>query len=62
MGTAAPSILGQFLMERELWSQLGLRREDLANRPAREVDEYILLIQLIEREKQARQQRSQRGR
>lgn len=49
-------------MERELWQQLGLRREDLANRPAREVEEYILFIQLIEREKQARQQRSQRGR
>jgi hypothetical protein len=42
-------------MEQELWKRLGLRRDDLLNRPAREVSDYLLYIQLINREEQRRQ-------
>lgn len=54
MGTAGPPSLSTFLLEQQLWQRLGLRREDLAGRPAREVEDYLLFIQLISREEQAR--------
>jgi hypothetical protein len=47
-------------MEQELWKRLGLRREDLADRPHREVADYLLFIQLINREEQAAQNRKNR--
>jgi hypothetical protein len=34
-------------MESQLWQRLGLRREDLAHRPHREVEEYCTYIELI---------------
>jgi hypothetical protein len=41
-----------------MWKRLGLRREDLLRRPAREVEDYILYIKLIIREEQARARRT----
>lgn len=64
MGTPGPPSLGTFLLERELWKQLGLRREDLVERPRREVEDYLLFIELIcreERKAQAQNRRASRG-
>jgi len=58
MGTAGPPSLSTFLLEQQLWQRLGLRREDLASRPAREAEDYFLFIQLIVREEQAQNRRS----
>lgn len=33
-----------------MWKHLGLRREDLINRPWREVEDYMLYIEMIARE------------
>lgn len=48
-------ILSQFSREKAYWEWLGLRREDLANRPWREVEEYTTVIELILRENAARE-------
>lgn len=61
MGLTGPPSLNTFLLERELWKQLGLKREDVANRPAREIEDYLLFIQLIHREEQAQQRRANNG-
>lgn len=50
--------MSTFLLEQQLWQRLGLRREDLLSRPAREVEDYVLFIQLIVREEQAQQRRA----
>lgn len=57
MGSAGPPSLGRFSLEHQLWTRLGLRREDLARRPWREVEEYITYIELIVREEQAQARR-----
>lgn len=41
-------------MEKEFWQRLGLRREDLAGRPSREVEDYLLIISLEIREESAK--------
>jgi hypothetical protein len=45
-----------------MWQRLGLRRQDLETRPWREVEDYLLYIQLITREEQAQQRRANSGR
>lgn len=62
MGTEGPPSLSTFWAEQQLWQRLGLRREDLEQRPAREVEDYLLYIQLIAREEQAQQRRQSHGR
>jgi hypothetical protein len=62
MGTEGPPSLSTFWAEQQLWQRLGLRREDLERRPAREVEDYLLYIQLIAREEQAQQRRQSNGR
>lgn len=62
MGTEGPPSLGTFWAEQQLWQRLGLRREDLERRPAREVEDYLLYIQLSAREEQAQQRRQSHGR
>lgn len=62
MGTEGPPSLSTFWAEQQLWQRLGLRREDLERRPAREVEDYLLYIQLIAREEQAQQRRQSHGR
>jgi len=49
-------------MEREIFKQLGQTREQFLRRPAREVDDYLTYIQLIQREEQARSRRPPSGR
>jgi hypothetical protein len=48
-------------MERELWKHLGLTREAILTRPAREIEDYLLYIQMIAREEQEQQRRQNRG-
>ena len=57
MGAAGPAILQRFLLERELWQQLGLTREAIASRPHKELADYALIIQMIRREEQAQANR-----
>jgi hypothetical protein len=58
MGTSGPPVLQRFLLERELWQQLGLTREAIAARPHKELADYLLIIQMIQREEQARAKRT----
>jgi len=48
MGTEPPQTLRQFHAERRLWELLGLRREDINNRPLQEVQDYMTIISLID--------------
>jgi hypothetical protein len=47
------------LLRQELWERLGMRPEDPAwlSLPEREVEDYLLYIQLIRREEQAQQRK-----
>jgi hypothetical protein len=49
-----------FLLRQELWERLGMRPEDPAwlSLPEREVEDYLLYIQLIRREEQARERKN----
>jgi hypothetical protein len=60
MGARGPEVLQRFLLERELWQQLGLTREAIAGRPHKELAEYALIISMISREEQARANRPHR--
>lgn len=62
MGTEGPPQLTAFLIQREFWRELGWTRDDLENRPQREVDEYALFISMIRREEAARQAAANRRR
>lgn len=61
MGTAGPPSLASFSLEQQLWQRLGLHARDLEDRPWREVEDYLLFIQLIVREEQAQARRSAGG-
>ena len=56
-GGSGPASLAFFLMEKEIFRQLGQTREEFLKRPWKEAEDYVLLIQLIAREEQAQQQR-----
>ena len=62
MGTEGPPSLSTFWLEQEIYKRLGENREAFLRRPAREVDDYVLYIQLIAREEQAQQRRQSNGR
>lgn len=62
MGTSGPSSLGTFALEAQLWQRLGLHLADLDARPWREVEDYLLYLQLIDREEQAQRARAGAGR
>jgi hypothetical protein len=62
MGTEGPPELTAFLIQREFWKELGWTRDDLENRPRREVSDYALFITLIRREEQVRAARARAGR
>jgi hypothetical protein len=54
MGAQGPPELDEFITDREFWKQLGWDREYRRSRPQRQVEDYRLFIQLIQREEQAR--------
>lgn len=60
MGTSADDVpsLSSFLMEMEMFKRLGLRREDLLQRPVQEIKDYCFFISMIQREEQAQQARN----
>jgi hypothetical protein len=51
MEMPGPPILSQFSRDRMWWTEFGLRREELALRPWREIEEYELIYELIQRER-----------
>lgn len=59
MGTSdAPPTLVTFWLRQQLWKRAGLKLEDLDSLPWREVEDYILYIQLICREEEAQQRKA----
>ena len=54
MGTTieVPS-LATFVMEMEFQKRLGLSREDLLNRPAKEIEDYCFFISMLQRKERA---------
>ena len=46
-------------MESEFQKRLGLTREDLMNRPAKEIADYCFFISMLQRKEQADQARQQ---
>lgn len=57
MGTRGPEVLQRFLLERELWRELGLTREAAASRPHKELADYVTIIEMIRREENTRAKR-----
>lgn len=55
MKTEGPPSFQAFLLERAFWTEMGLRREDLENRPYREVADYITYLNMVLRDRQAQQ-------
>ena len=55
MGATAENLpsLNTFLMEMEFFKRLGLRREELAHRPAQEIKDYCFFISMIQRKEEA---------
>lgn len=60
MGTPGPPSLSRYLLRREFWKQLGMRESDVLALPAQELEDYVLFMQLINREEQERARRSSR--
>ena len=58
MGTPGPPVLGRFLLRRMFWKELGMREADVLALPAQEIDDYVLIFQMIQREEQNRNRRS----
>jgi hypothetical protein len=58
MGTAieVPS-LASFVMEMEFQKRLGLTREDLLNRPAKEIEDYCFFISMLQRKEHSDQEK-----
>lgn len=54
MGTQGPPTLGTFNLRQQLWQRLGMKLDELQSLPWREAEDYILYIQLITREEEAR--------
>lgn len=63
LGTPVDDVpsLSTFLMEMEMYKRLGLRREDLLNRPAQEIKDYSFFISMMQREESARQAQQNNG-
>jgi hypothetical protein len=55
-GSGGPPILQRYWTEQALWQRLGVRLgpERAGERPHREVEDYLLIIQLTAREEAAR--------
>jgi hypothetical protein len=54
MGTQGPPTLGTFNLRQQLWQRLGMKLDELQELPWREAEDYVLYIQLISREEEAR--------
>jgi hypothetical protein len=52
MGTPGPPSLEKFKVEQQLWQRLGTNWAEFRQRPRKEVEEYLIYIQLICREEQ----------
>ena len=62
MGSSGPPSWSSFTLEVALWQRMGLHLADLECRPWREVEDYLLYLQLIDREDAAAQARAGAGR
>jgi hypothetical protein len=57
MGTEGPPVLQQYLTERILWQNFGLTKKQAKRRPHLELNEYMLIARLIQREETAQANR-----
>lgn len=62
MGTPGPPSLQTFLLRQEFWQRIGMTLESLERLPEREIEEYALIIQLLQRQEQADQRKANSGR
>jgi hypothetical protein len=62
MGTPGPVSLSTFSIRQQFWQRLGMTRADIEATPARELEEYSVIIQLIVRQEQEQQRRANSGR
>lgn len=59
MGSGGPPSWGSFTLEIALWQRMGLHLADLESRPWREVEDYLVYLQLIDREEAEAQARAE---
>jgi hypothetical protein len=59
-GSPGPASLQKFRLEHQLYQRLGMKLDDLLDRPVQEVHDYIMFIEMICREENY--QASQAGR
>lgn len=50
--TSVPLSFAKYVLEKELWARLGLHYDEFMDRPAREVEQYLVYLQLINREEE----------
>lgn len=64
MGATADDLpsLATFLMEMEFFKRLGLRRQDLVDRPVQEIKDYCFFISMIQRKEASDQARQNQTR
>jgi hypothetical protein len=62
MGTAGPASLSTFWIRQQFWQRLGMTRADIEALPARELEDYLVYIQLITRQENEQQRRANSGR
>jgi hypothetical protein len=58
MRTPGPPSLSTFLLRQQFWQRLGMTRSDIEAMPARELEEYLVIIQLIVRQENEQNRRA----
>jgi hypothetical protein len=57
-GRPGPTALTKFELERRLWQELGQSLSEFFRRPWREVEDYLAIIEISDREEQIRSQQA----
>lgn len=52
-------MLAQFLTEQAFYQRLGLTREELRRRPAEEIEQYVVILNLLAQREAAERRRSE---
>lgn len=60
-GNGGPRVLSDFALEHEIYKRLGQTWDQFVERPWKQVEDYILIIQMICREEDAQNRRRNRG-
>lgn len=60
-GNGGPPVLSEFALEYEIHKRLGQTWDQFVERPWKQVEDYLLIIQMICREEEAQNRRRNRG-